>query len=53
MNMQVIDSAARFKSKKGEPDAVDWLERMEESGISHAVAAPPDDFVVIYNEQPY
>ena len=51
MTMQVIDSAARFKSKKGEPDAVDWLERMEESGISHAVAAPPDDFVVIYNEE--
>jgi len=51
MNRQVIDSAVRLPTRDGALDAGAWFALADHWGISHAVAAPSDEFVAVYNEE--
>jgi predicted TIM-barrel fold metal-dependent hydrolase len=48
--MKIIDSAVRLKSENGRLSVKDCFTQLEKAGVVHAVIAPSDEFVTIYNE---
>ncbi len=51
VNFPIIDSAVRFRSGGGAFKVMEWLKEAKTWGIVHSVAAPPDEFVAVYNER--
>ena len=49
--MTVIDSAFRFSSHDMVNEAVDMMPVLKKFGIAHAVAAPSDEYVAVYNRE--
>ncbi len=49
--MHIIDSAVRLACDNGRLVADDWLRQMDACGISHAVVAPADEHVAVYNRE--
>ena len=49
--MRIVDSAVRLTSRGGKLPVESYLERMDRLGILHAVAAPADEFVAVYNDE--
>jgi len=48
--MKIIDSAVRLNSENGRLKTEECLAQLEQAGIVHAVIAPSDEFVTIYNK---
>lgn len=48
--MRIIDSAVRLEAKNGRLNIEDCLAQLEPVGVVHAVIAPSDEFVTVYNE---
>lgn len=51
LHTEIIDSAVCLESRQDVIQASDWLEMMEHSGITHAVVAPPPEYVAVYNQE--
>jgi predicted TIM-barrel fold metal-dependent hydrolase len=51
MQSDIIDSFVRLPSRNGELEVSEWFDLAAKWGISHAVAAPSDEFVAVYNDE--
>ena len=45
----IIDSAVCLTSQNGKLNADDWKRRMDSCGITHAVIAPSEAYVAVFN----
>ena len=51
MKSNIIDSFVRLPSRDGKLEVGEWFDLADKWGISHAVAAPSDEFVAVYNDE--
>lgn len=49
--MKIIDSAVCLQAIEGHLQIDDLLEQMEDQKVSHAIAAPSDELLTVYNEK--
>ncbi len=51
MQSNIIDSAMRLPAGNPKSEVSAWFDLAERWGISHTVAAPPDEFVMAFNDE--